>query len=286
MLPNKKTFLTAAFIIALLTSAVVGTNFIKFASAPDFPSLLSIGMPAETINYTITRENGTLWAKIDGTYPLHVIFAPAETTNLNSAPFFVVSDELPLVYPTPPDTTNIHLKIDETELSWNNFTQIYPSALHHTAIGDWQMINCTIKPIPDDFILRIHYEHPLEKINGTYLFLYDLNISPYLSPAYPNSTAYFTIRTATDISIQQAYTTGMDSAWKPKTYTTTQEGASEVAAIEMFSEYSEPLAGDLVVTFTDTTAQAPNENALLIIATLFIIAALIALIIYRRKHRH
>ena len=148
------------------------------------------------------------------------------------------------------------------------------------------MINCTITPIPDDFVLKIHYEHPLEAINGTYLFLYDLNISPYLSPANPNSTAIFTIHTPTDYPIARAYTTGLDSAWKPKNYTIAQEGTSETVTIEMFSEYGKPLAGDLVVTFSDLTAQTIPQRSPWIIIPLFIIVALIALIAYRKKHRH
>jgi hypothetical protein len=242
-------------------------------------------MPIEYVNYTVIRENGTLWAKIDGTYPLHVVFEPADTSNLDNASFYVTSDELPLVYPTPPGTTNIHVKKDETELDWSNFTQIYPSALHHTAIGDWSMINCTITPIPDDFVLKIHYEHPLEAINGTYLFLYDLNISPYLSPANPNSTAIFTIHTPTDYPIAQAYTTGLDSAWKTKNYTIAQEGSTEIVTIEMFSEYAKPLAGDIVVTLSDLTAQTTTQLSPWIIIPLFMIVALIALIVYRKRYR-
>ena len=286
MFPHKKSFLAAACISALFFSSVAGITLTHSAAASDMPSLLRIGMPIEYVNYTVIRENGTLWAKIDGTYPLHVVFEPADTSNLDNASFYVTSDELPLVYPTPPGTTNIHVKIDETELDWSNFTQIYPSALHHTAIGDWSMINCTITPIPDDFVLKIHYEHPLEAINGTYLFLYDLNISPYLSPANPNSTAIFTIHTPTDYPIAQAYTTGLDSAWKTKNYTIAQEGTSETITIEVFSEYAKPLAGDLVVTFSDFTTQANPQFSPWIVALLFIIAALIALIAYRKKHRH
>jgi hypothetical protein len=30
-------------------------------------------MPEEQVNYTITKVNGTLWAKIDGTYPLRIL---------------------------------------------------------------------------------------------------------------------------------------------------------------------------------------------------------------------
>src|SRR3972149_7642060 len=271
---NKKTFLAAAFISALFFSAVAGISLTHSVATRDMPSLLQIGMPVEYVNYTVTHENGTLWAKIDGTYPLHVAFAPADTSNLDAASFFVTSDELPLVYPTPPGTTNVHVEVNETQLDWSNFTEFFPSALHHTAIGDWQMINCTITPIPDFFVLKIHYEHPLEAINGTYLFLYDLNISPYLSPAYLNSTAIFTIRTPIDDPILNAYTTGIDAAWKTKNYTTTQEGTIETVTIEIVSEYAKPLAGDLVVTFSDLPVQATSLLSPWLIIPLFIIAAL------------
>jgi hypothetical protein len=82
-----------------------------------------------------------------------------------------------MVYPTPSDTTNIHVKMNETELDWSN----YPHDTHHTAIGDRSMIYCVIAPVSDYFVLKIHYEHPVQLINGSYLFLYDLNIREYLS---------------------------------------------------------------------------------------------------------
>jgi len=285
MPPNKKTFLAVAFISALLTSAVAGMGFVNLAAASDMPSLLQIGMPIEYVNYTITRVNGTLWAKIDGTYPLHIVFEPADETNFDDTAFFVTSDELPLVYPTPPGTTNIHVKLDETELSWSNYTEIYPSALHHTAIGDWPMFNCTISPIPDDFVLKIHYEHPIALINGSYLFLYDLNISPYLSSWNPNSTAYFTIRIETNASNLRAYTTETDSTWNPKNYTLSKEDTTETVTIQMYSELSQPLAGDLVVMFTESSAQVPNELPYWIIVPLLIVIAVLAVIVYRKKHR-
>ncbi|MCJ7559539.1 hypothetical protein MUO79_02840, partial [Candidatus Bathyarchaeota archaeon] len=267
------------------TSAAAGMSSINSAAASDTPSLLHIGMPIEYVNYTITRENGTLWAKIDGTYPLHVVFEPADETNFDDTAFFVTSDELPLVYPTPPGTTNIHVKINETELSWSNYTEIYPSALHHTAIGDWPMFNCTISPIPDDFVLKIHYEHPIALINGSYLFLYDLNISPYLSSWSPNSTAYFTIRIETNASNLRAYTTETDSTWNPKNYTLSKEDTTETVTIQMYSELSQPLAGDLVVMFSDSSAQIPDKFPYWVIVPLLIVIAVLAVIVYRKKHR-
>lgn len=269
MVATKK--LAAAFVFAFLLSAAAGLA--DFATAnPDADTLPIIAMPEEYINYTITRVNGTFWAKIDGTYPLRIL------TESDGAPSCVPA-ELPMVYPTPPGTTNIRVKVDETELDWSN----WPHDTHHTAIGDWNMIYCLITPVPEQFVLKIHYEHPVQQINGSYLFLYDLNISPYLSQWSPNSTAYFTIRMDVNVSNLRAYTTKTDSVWNPINYTVSQEGVTEVVAVQMRSEYSKPLLGDLVIMFSGAEAETV-EVALWVIIPLIVVAALLVFIIYRRKH--
>jgi hypothetical protein len=233
----------AAFVLVLFFSALAGSLFVNLAAAnPDTPTL--IAMPEEQINYTITTVNGTLWAKIDGTYPLQIL------TEKDGAPS-CLPPELSMVYPTPPGTNNIHLKVDETELEWSN----YPQITHHTAIGDWNMIYCLITPVPEQFVLKIHYEHPLEQVNGSYIFLYDLNISPYLSPWGPNSTAYFTIRLDAKVSNLQAVTTETDEVWNPINYTIIQENTTQVMSLQMYSDYSEPLLGDLAILFSDAESQ-------------------------------
>ncbi len=253
--------LVTALLLTLLLSATAGTA--KLATAnPDTATL--IAMPEEQINYIITRVNGTLWVKIDGTYPLHIL------TKADGA-LSCIPSELPMVYPTPPGTTNIYVKVDEKELEWSNF----PQDTHHTAIGDWNMVYCLITPVPEDFALKIHYEHPVEQVNGSYIFLYDLNISPYLTPWNPNSTAHFTIRIDVNVSNLHAYTTKTDTMWNPINYTTTQEGTTQVVSIQMHSEYDKPLLGDLAITFSD--AEIPEfptwtMPALLLVAT--VLAAL------------
>jgi hypothetical protein len=271
---NKKSLLAATFVLMLLFSVLAGMQFVNLAAANPDPSNLIIAMPEEYINYTITCVNGTLWAKIDGTYPIYLL---SESEGDSQC---VPLDELPMVYPTPPGTTNIHVKMNETELDWSN----YPHDTHHTAIGDWDMIYCVIAPVSDYFVLKIHYEHPVQLVNGSYLFLYDLNIREYLSPWSPNSTAYFTIRMETNISNLQAYTTETDSIWNPINYTSSQEGTTEIVAIQMHSEYSKPLLGDLAITFSGAETETTAVPSWIIIPIL-LIAALLAVILYRKMHQ-
>jgi hypothetical protein len=70
---NKKSLLAAAFILMLLFSVLAGMQFVNLAAAnPDLSNLI-LAMLEEYINYTVTRGNGTLWAKIDGTYPIYLL---------------------------------------------------------------------------------------------------------------------------------------------------------------------------------------------------------------------
>jgi hypothetical protein len=272
VLATKKT--AVAFISVLLLSAVAGLATLVKAN-PDASTPPIIAMPEEYINYTVTRVNGTWWAMIDGTYPLRIL------NESDGAPS-CVPPELPMVYPTPPRTTNIHVKVDGTELDWSNWTQ----DTHHTAIGDWHMIFCVIAPVPEQFVLKIHYEHPVEQVNGSYIFLYDLNISPYLSQWSPNSTAYFTIRMDANASNMQAYTTKTDTVWNPINYTLSQKGTTQVVAIQMHSEYSQMLLGnlpgDLAITFSDM--EIPEFPAWTIPALLMAVALLAAFGYKRLRH--
>jgi hypothetical protein len=241
----KRTALALALILALLSSAVAGRELVDWARAnPNGSPPPNLSMPKEYINYSITSNNGSLWAKVNGKYPITILTKPSCSPA-----------KLPMVYPAPPGTTNIHITLNGTELSWSNYTQTYPDALHHTAIGDWTMIHCVIENISDTFLLEIQYEHPIQQANGTYVFLYDLNISPYLSPQSLNSTAYFTIKLETNASNLQMFTTKTDTAWNTINYTTEHKNSTAILTAQIHSEYSEPLLGDLAVTFNVSSSQ-------------------------------
>lgn len=228
-----------------------------------------LSMPQEYLNYILTPVNGVLWAIIDGVYPIHL---SSETGGL-----------LPLVYPTPPGTTNIHVKLDGTEFTWGNYSDIYPEARHHTDIGDWDMIYTNVNPASADFLLEIHYEHPVEVINGSCTFLYDLNIAGYLSSSSPNSTAHFTIQMPTNTSDLIVYATGTSGQWTPIAFTRTKNASSETVTFSIISEYGKPLPGD--IGFVLKGAEIPEFsawNVLLLIASV----TLAILAFYVKNIRH
>jgi hypothetical protein len=176
--------------------------------------------------------------------------------------FTFSGDTIPMVYPTPPGTTNISLKMNKAELKWSNYTQSNPDALHHTALGDWPMISSTITVL-DHFTLKIHYEHPIEVVNGNNTFLYDLNISPYLSPWSNKSTAFFNIMFETNYTDLQTNTIATNGALNPVNYEVTEEDETQVVTLQVVSEYNKPLLGDLLISFTEgeETKQANSDSS-------------------------
>jgi len=276
---DRKLSITAVFVVAILFSGTLESQFVSSVKGnPEQTTSPVLAMPEEYVNYTITRVSGTFWAKIDGVYPIYLLRNSNGTLQCN------VFVELPMVYPTPPGTTNVSIGLNGKELPWSNYTEAYPKELHHTAIGDWPMISATIGPVSDYFLLTIHYEHPLTIVNGSCLFLYDLNISPYLSPLSNNSQAHFTVRFETEVMDIHAYTTKSDSAWNEKDFTESIEDGERSLTINMNSVLNEPLEGDLVVMFSDVIEQGSGEFwHWMIILGLLAAIVLLALIIFRNR---
>jgi hypothetical protein len=249
---SAKALLTAAFVLAILLSVVTGSPFIQLAAADSAQSQLIIAMPQEYVNYTVSMINGSLWATVDGTFPMHL---PPEW----------VSQEIPMLYPTPKGTaTDISISLDAQQVSWTNYTQANPNALHYTYLGEWPMILCVIQPTSQDFQMKIHYQHPISNANGSYAFLYDLNISPYLSPSSSNSIAYFNVRMETNYTDVQVYTVPGDSSTQrdntrtPMNFTITKTNSTENIAFNITSDYAKPVPGDELVTFQDSDVQVGN----------------------------
>lgn len=235
----KQTALAAVLMVALLTSTLAAAFLFPCASAASNDVAPILSMPTEHVNYTIIDVNDSFWAKIDGDYPITVQGGDGE---------------LPMVYPMPPNSTNIHVTLNGSELAWSNYTEAYPWMRHKTAIGEWWIISSTLENFSDSFDLNIHYEHPVERVNGSYMFLYDLNILDYLSAQNPDSTAYFRIQFDSAVRNVHVYTAPVDSMasqWQPKNFTQTTEGDLQVVSVEMDSRYGEVLPGDLVVVFDD-----------------------------------
>jgi hypothetical protein len=282
---------TAVIILSLLVVGVViavypgtvasNTVAIKdnYLTVADSQSTLQIiSMPVEYINYTISTVNGSLWATVDGTYPMQI-------------PTDWVGHELPMVYPTPPGVTNISLELDGQKVDYSNNTQTYPDMLHYTYLGMWQMMLFTIQAASPEFLLTIHYQHPILQANGTYMFLYDLNISPYLSNASGESTAHFNIFFQTNCSDINVYMVPGDSSIPrdntrtPVNFTISKDNSTQTVVFNLTSDYSLPVPGDELVTFRASQNQVPEFSPWTIPLLLSLMVAA-GLLVYFKKRRH
>lgn len=247
------------------------------ASADLDGSLPQLSMPVEYISYNISDVNGSFCARIDGTYPISIVDRQSSTY------------DLPMLYPMPPGTTNIHVWLNNQEIVWSNYTAIYPAAVHATGIGDWWMIQSMLANVTGHFLLKIHYEHPIESVDGKYRFLYDLNISPYLSAQYSNSTAYFTIYIDRNISGINVYTAQPDEAvteWKTKEYSASDyDSSTKALSVTLYSEYDKPLAGDLVVEFSGSSSNIEYVILIPIGLVSIILGFVIVWLVKKKIHR-
>jgi hypothetical protein len=270
-----KPTLSIVLVSLFLALTVFGLSVNSVASTDSDNAFPQLSMPTEHVNYTVTEANGALWAKIDGEYPIQLS---------QEAAF------LPLLYPMPPNTTNIRLSQDDRVLRWSNYTQTSPHELHKTAIGDWWTINTILENVSGSFVLKIHYEHPIERLNGSSIFLYDLNIADYLSEANPASTAYFAIRFESNVTDLHAYTAPPDSTtsqWQSKDFTTTKKGSNTIMAVELRSQYGSALPGDLAVVFSNAAATRnglqQNTDAPAWVIPVVIDIVLVSVLVYLKR---
>ena len=69
-----------------------------------------LAMPEEYLNYTISDINGTIWAKVDGSIP----YASLK---------WYYDGGLPMLYPIPPNTTNIHVLLNGLRIELEQLQQ-------------------------------------------------------------------------------------------------------------------------------------------------------------------
>jgi parallel beta-helix repeat protein len=249
--------------------STVFSEDVELAAQYQDRSGFQIAMPREYINYTLFWKEGAPWVTVDGTYPMHVSSSQ-------------VNEELPMVYPIPPGTVDMHVWLQGLELDWSNYSDVDPTALHNTDIGEWQMIYCPVKPAFKDFLLQIHYEHPVQNLNSTYTFLYDLNIEPYLSPSSFNSVAHFTVKLPPNSSGMDVYMTGTrGSEWTPKNHTSqVSSDGLQVVTFDVVSEFGKPLWGDIAFVLREAVPEFPAWAVLLVFA-----AVSMSVLVFRVKER-
>ncbi len=215
------------------------------------PTLL---MPEEYINATITRVDGVVSARVNGTYPFQ---------NMGH-------DYVAMYYPVPPDASNLSVAIDETPLSWAWNGTYYP-----TIIGDYPFIEWLIYPVPYEFTIDTFYEHPVPLLDGNYTFLYAMGTGRYLQYYAKETTAYVRVSITKDIapieSYIDVYTVTEQGMWNPADYTITEEDETWIVTLTVVSEEFLPLEEDLLITIADAILGDVNRDGYVNIFDLLVV---------------
>ena len=145
-----------------------------------------VNVPEMNVNATISNVAGTLWATIDAEYVMHTVYAygdsyPVENSGMGmvahpESPYLAVTvtqDVLEAHYPIPHDASNISVELNGKKVEVQQDAKGY----FHLFDADLAEMNRTVSPVLDDFIVSVHYEHPVHRTNEDYNYLGDYEVT-------------------------------------------------------------------------------------------------------------
>jgi hypothetical protein len=191
--------------------------------------------------------------------------------------------------------------MDDAELNFG-----FDKRFYHLFDANLPELNWTISPVPHDFIVTVHYEHPVPTTGtdythlGKYAFLfplgarYGLEEIGYAYNEYPwfgNSTLQFTIQSEPIFTNMNAYSIDGFGTLTPLNYSVSTENAAERIELKVAGEtptsYETTPPYGVVVVFDETTETSEPFPTTLVIAsgtTVTVVGA--GLLIYFRKRNH
>jgi parallel beta-helix repeat protein len=221
--------------LLLLVGMLTWAFNVQFLEANPIP-IPSLWMPEEHIDAKIFLVDGLVQAGVNGTYPFTYLGFDDWTF-----------DQVIMYYPIPPDADKNTVEMDETKLNWINSNKTYP-----TVLGNWPMINWTIKPVPEYFEIKTYYEHPIPVIDGNYTFLYAMGTGRYLDYYTKETTAYVSVSISKNVAPSESYinvyTITEEGMMNPANYTIIQEGEAWIVTLTVLSGEFHPLEEDLLIT--------------------------------------
>jgi hypothetical protein len=135
---------------------------------------------------SISYMNNELWAKVDSSYQMNTVYALGDKFQTENYKMGLIADPSPYVtvtvaynkleayYPFPSDATNISVKMDGEELNLISRNRSF----HLFGDGNLPELTWMITPVPRNFTIQVHYEHPIHKLSnpnlGEYAFFYSL----------------------------------------------------------------------------------------------------------------
>jgi hypothetical protein len=308
----------------LILPFVTGLQTVYLAKANPGPATSVppvVSLSEAQVHATISNVNGELWAKVDASYQMNTVHALGDkfqTENykmgllVDPSPYVTVTvayDKLEAYYPFPADAINISVKMnhEEKELISRN------RSFHLFGEGNLPELTWTIAPVPRNFTLEVHYEHPIDTVNDAtfrkYAFLFslgarfgldDLIYGYYGYYWFDNSTAHFEILIEPAFNEISAYSieqlNPLDSTLSSDPLNCTVSKENEMKRVEFnlpppASTLYESLTTSGAAVFLkenqDVSETSPVSTALIAAASIVGVAAVVAMaiLVYWKKRK-
>jgi hypothetical protein len=267
-----------------------------------------VNVPETNVNATISRVNGALWVKIDVEYKMHAVYALGDSYVVENTGMGLITDPSPYVtvvvtqdtleahYPIPFNITNISVRVNGVDVELQQDTRGY----FHLFDANLPEINWTVSPVPRDFNVTVHYEHPISKASQVFSYLGDYaftlplygrygcsNLSYPLYSWYGYSPNKYNIQIESDLNELQAYSIDTRGTLMLLNHTVIN---SEAGRIKIdFSQGEESLSVHGAVVVFNVPAEENMFFPIVPVAVVSVAAAVVTLVavlfVYCKKHK-
>jgi hypothetical protein len=301
----RKIELPALLLLILLSGIYLQTsNFAAAYPISEIPP--KVNVQEMKVNATILSVNGTLWAEIDADYAMHTVYAYgdsylAENSGMGlvkypESPYLTVTvtqDVLEAHYPIPLDATNISVELNGNKVG----VQQDSHGFFHLFNADLAEINWTVSPVLDDFIVSVHYEHPVHRTTEDYNYLGDYvvalplygrygcsNISYPLYSWYGYPPNNYSIQIESKLADLQVFSVNTKGALTPLN-STIVDGSGRWVTTLCRTQDSSFIHGAVMV-FNAQPDKSPQFPVVLAAASIVTVVAIVcAILLVFRRHR-
>ncbi len=255
---------------------------------PEIPPIVKVSNVS--LNATVFVQDNQLWARVDAEYITSTIhgygesyYLPYEYDSSVKIKYTVVTDLLEADYPMPLNATKIIVKVNGEEKEW----YLKEKSIYHLYGSDMPRIGWVMQPTPRNFVINVHYEHPLLKTSDAECALIlplDQRYGSTGAPYYPlyNWFGHDNLKATIHLQIEngdfKAYSVFNDGSMNQLNMENSAITLTRTGQVQF------PL-GVLVLTEPLQPQEAFPYSAVLLVLILIIVGSVLSVVYYRKTRR-